>query len=555
MTPAEAAKLLDLPAGSAPEQIEARFTDLRNKLEDRIAKAPTPGLREKYRASLEQVTAAFETLTLAAEVSDLPSLRRTSVAAPSGQTTSAAAAPTAPVPTAAPPVAAPATADPSSATVALMHLTGCIKSGFTFLLVGIFALVGAAFLNAYKISEGIQQLVAALLLLGAIPLSVLTWRRSVRRARRRHAEGKSNKAEHVLAVVLTSLAALAIAAAAFAYFSYEQHNRAIEAETRASTLKALRDEIPEIEKRLADYEKTVAASEAKQRELERALTNLRQSDPAEIRKARLVARAHGVYVRYLRNAMAHHPGPVALRGRISKIRDVLANPPAETEKLTAVQLTSYEVMSPEDEFARLLKNEYLLPKPELYSDIEERRQAAEQGDLLSMWILYNAYQTGPAYGVDFDPEARIRWVRRAAELGYADAMVALGNEYANAQPELKSGSFTERVTVLPKDPALALSWYRKGAEAGSVWGMAILGHTLLEGRNTPKDSAAGFRWVKRAVENSTDYGYAMRLLGNCYANGDGVAADEKLAIEWWTKAAKLGDGAAKDALQKRNLTW
>jgi hypothetical protein len=76
MTPAEAAKLLELPANATPEQIEARFLDLRRKLEDKIAKAPTPGLQSKYRESLTEITAAFETLTLAADSSALPVLKK-----------------------------------------------------------------------------------------------------------------------------------------------------------------------------------------------------------------------------------------------------------------------------------------------------------------------------------------------------------------------------------------------------------------------------------------------------------------------------------------------
>jgi hypothetical protein len=52
MSPVEAAKLLEVAPDCTPEQIEARFLELRAKLEDKIAKAPTPGLKDKYRATL-----------------------------------------------------------------------------------------------------------------------------------------------------------------------------------------------------------------------------------------------------------------------------------------------------------------------------------------------------------------------------------------------------------------------------------------------------------------------------------------------------------------------
>jgi hypothetical protein len=76
MTPAEAAKLLELPDNATPDQIEARFHELRTKLEEKIGKAPTPGLKAKYRESLDEITVAFETLTLAADSTALPVLRR-----------------------------------------------------------------------------------------------------------------------------------------------------------------------------------------------------------------------------------------------------------------------------------------------------------------------------------------------------------------------------------------------------------------------------------------------------------------------------------------------
>ncbi len=84
MTTAEAARLLDLPPDSSPEQLETRFLELRAKLEDKIAKAPTPGLKEKYRASLTDITTAFELLTLAADSSDLPVLESSATAKPVG---------------------------------------------------------------------------------------------------------------------------------------------------------------------------------------------------------------------------------------------------------------------------------------------------------------------------------------------------------------------------------------------------------------------------------------------------------------------------------------
>lgn len=106
MNTTEAARLLDLSPDASAEQLETRFLELRTKLEDKIAKAPTPGLKAKYRASLADITTAFEMLTLAADGDSLPVLDRvTPTAQPKASAASGASAspaPASPKPSASP---------------------------------------------------------------------------------------------------------------------------------------------------------------------------------------------------------------------------------------------------------------------------------------------------------------------------------------------------------------------------------------------------------------------------------------------------------------------
>lgn len=102
MTSQEAAKLLELPVDATPEQLEARFLELRRKLEDKVAKAPTPGLQAKYRETLTQITTAFETLTLAADSSSLPVLHKAGDESPAAPAAKATPSPAAPGPAPAP---------------------------------------------------------------------------------------------------------------------------------------------------------------------------------------------------------------------------------------------------------------------------------------------------------------------------------------------------------------------------------------------------------------------------------------------------------------------
>lgn len=98
MTQAEAFQLLDLPNTAGPQEIEARFNELRSALELKITQAATPGLEAKYRSALSEVTTAFETLTLAADSASLPVLGKIAPAgsvpsSPSGNETAHSSAP------------------------------------------------------------------------------------------------------------------------------------------------------------------------------------------------------------------------------------------------------------------------------------------------------------------------------------------------------------------------------------------------------------------------------------------------------------------------------
>lgn len=60
------------------------------------------------------------------------------------------------------------------------------------------------------------------------------------------------------------------------------------------------------------------------------------------------------------------------------------------------------------------------------------------------------------------------------------------------------------------------------------------------------------KWLKKAVKRkdflSTDLAEAMCMLGSCYRHGYGVDCDMTSAVEWWCKAAELGDAYACDCM-------
>ena len=47
----------------------------------------------------------------------------------------------------------------------------------------------------------------------------------------------------------------------------------------------------------------------------------------------------------------------------------------------------------------------------------------------------------------------------------------------------------------------------------------------------------------------------MTNIGNLYRSGHGVLVDESLAVEWYTRAARLGDEVSRTILHNKGLAW
>ena len=83
------------------------------------------------------------------------------------------------------------------------------------------------------------------------------------------------------------------------------------------------------------------------------------------------------------------------------------------------------------------------------------------------------------------PEA-MRWYRKAADQGYANAQYALGFMYHKGQG-------------VPQDNAEAVRWYRKAADQGYANAQYALGFTYHKGQGVPQDDAEAVRWYAKIV--------------------------------------------------------
>jgi hypothetical protein len=283
MLPADAAKLLDLPVEATPEQLEARFLELRTRLEDKIAKAPTPGLKAKYRESLEAITTAFETLTLAADSSSLPvTAKQGAGSREQGVSTGG-------------PVSAPAGSSPSGLRSQVSGLQAAKrKSGsreFAIVAVIALALLGAGgwFVMKTRAENEEKARIAAEIAQKAADAKAETERQAAAaKAEQERLAGEKKAAEENERLRLEKLTGQLRAGLAEARVAWE----AFEREERTA------------ERRLA--------------ELKSDLRALRDASPGRMNEARTSVAAQQAYYDWLSETLAKHPAKIA-RGQAEEL--------------------------------------------------------------------------------------------------------------------------------------------------------------------------------------------------------------------------------------------
>ncbi len=88
----------------------------------------------------------------------------------------------------------------------------------------------------------------------------------------------------------------------------------------------------------------------------------------------------------------------------------------------------------------------------------------------------------------------------------------------------------------PQDYTEAVKWYRKAAEGGHAEAQIKLAGCYSIGQGVAKDATEAAKWYRKAAEQN--YIYAQFKLGWCYANGEGVTTDEVEAVKWFRKAVE-----------------
>jgi hypothetical protein len=124
----------------------------------------------------------------------------------------------------------------------------------------------------------------------------------------------------------------------------------------------------------------------------------------------------------------------------------------------------------------------------------------------------------------------MRWYKRAAEGGSANAQFFLGRMYETGQSR-------------KRDPAAAVTWYRKAADQGHRLAAYRLGQMYLTGTGVGQSYTIAAKWFEMAARQGLHE--AQYNLGYLYDRGFGVDRNPRVAATWYRKAALSGLGPAQ----------
>eukprot|EP00729_Bicosta_minor_P011825 gene11825-biopygen25111 len=164
------------------------------------------------------------------------------------------------------------------------------------------------------------------------------------------------------------------------------------------------------------------------------------------------------------------------------------------------------------------------------------RKAAEAGFAHAQYNLGHMHVKGE--GVEEDYVEAAKWVRKAAEAGHADAQHILGVKYHNGEG-------------VEEDHVEAAKWFRKAAEGGDAMAQYNLGVKYRNGEGVEQDHVEAAKWFRKAAE--AGLADAQFILGTMYFNGEGVEQDLTEALKWVQLAAVQGHENALTGLDHIQL--
>jgi TPR repeat protein len=165
-----------------------------------------------------------------------------------------------------------------------------------------------------------------------------------------------------------------------------------------------------------------------------------------------------------------------------------------------------------------------------------------------MFNLGAAYYNGEGVGVN--DNLAYAWFLLSSEAGNSSGQDAANRSQAEHGPGgfndacLAIGQMYEKGVDLPKNPALAATWYRKAAEHG--FAEAVISLAVLYLNVSDYDQARP--WCEAAAKKKLTGGYYC--LGYLYQHGFGVDLNLKEAFRWHDQGARGGNVSSMQALAR-----
>jgi TPR repeat protein len=94
-----------------------------------------------------------------------------------------------------------------------------------------------------------------------------------------------------------------------------------------------------------------------------------------------------------------------------------------------------------------------------------------------------------------------------------------------------------------KNYALALNEFTADAKRSNPEAMYLLGNMYAEGQGVARDDTQAFQWVEKAA--LAGYAPAQSMLARFYAGGRGTGPDNDKSIDWARRAADNGDALSQ----------
>ncbi len=167
--------------------------------------------------------------------------------------------------------------------------------------------------------------------------------------------------------------------------------------------------------------------------------------------------------------------------------------------------------------------------PATAPSLEETLAAALEGDARAQSLIASMYEERESH------EDAVRWYRKAAEQGRADAQFKLGFYHATGNGGLQ------------RDFTTAVEWFRKAAEQNQPGAQYNLAVCYEKGLGVTQDDATALGWHRRAAAQGDVH--AQKAVGVCYEKGRGVKPDPVEARAWYLLASAHGNTEATALLK------